>query len=158
MSGFFAFVLNLLSKPAIFYLDQWQCKWSALPWKFQGKFQEIPHYLFLVTLENSSLFLINPWKFHMLVFWYPWKFHILNPAVCFFFLEQPIRRNCSSNVRLKPPKFWVQIKFIWFLELFISESAYPRPRRLASILQVKTLLGMILEKTKFSISMQLINP
>ena len=40
----------------------------------------------------------------------------------------------------------------------MSESAYPRPRRLASILQVKTLLGMILEKTKFSISMQLINP
>ena len=26
MSGFSAFVLNLLSRPAMFYLDQWQCK------------------------------------------------------------------------------------------------------------------------------------
>ena len=37
---------------------------------------EIPHYFFLVTLVNSTSFLINPWKFHMPFLWYPWKFHI----------------------------------------------------------------------------------
>ena len=30
---------------------------------------EIPDYFFLVTLGNSSLFLINFWKFRMLFFW-----------------------------------------------------------------------------------------
>ena len=39
-----------------------------------------------------------------------------------------IRRNCSSNVRLETPKLGVQSKFIWFLEIYISES--PNPRRL----------------------------
>ena len=37
-----------------------------------------------------------------------------------------IRRNCSSNVRLETPKLGVQSKFIWFLEIYISESANPR--------------------------------
>ena len=43
---------------------------------------EITHYFFLVTLGNSTTFLINPWKFHSmwLFLWYPWKFHILNPS------------------------------------------------------------------------------
>ena len=43
---------------------------------------EITHYFFLVTLGNSTSFLINPWKFHSmwLFLWYPWKFHILNPS------------------------------------------------------------------------------
>ena len=27
---------------------------------------EIPHYFYVVTVENSTSFLINPWKFHML--------------------------------------------------------------------------------------------
>ena len=59
-----------------------------------------------------------------------------------------IRRNCSSNVtvRLKTPKFGIQSKFIWFLELYISESANPRK---VSILQDETPPGMILEKTNF---------
>ena len=39
---------------------------------------------FLVTLGNSTLFLINPLKFHMLFLWYPWKLHILNPPVWIF--------------------------------------------------------------------------
>ena len=41
---------------------------------------EISHF-FLVTLGNSTSFLINSWKFHSmwLFLWYPWKFHILNP-------------------------------------------------------------------------------
>ena len=57
----------------------------------------IPHYFFLVTLGNSTSFLINPWKFHMLFLWYHWKFHILNPArlpsppsVSFFFWNSPL--------------------------------------------------------------------
>ena len=55
------------------------------PWKFH-KFlfwTEIPHYFFLVTLLGT-LFLINPWKFHMLFLWYPWIFHILKPPCLFF--------------------------------------------------------------------------
>ena len=50
---------------------------------------EIPHYFSLVTLGNSTSFLINPWKFHMPFLWYPWKFHIypLPPVLFWFFLE-----------------------------------------------------------------------
>ena len=50
-------------------------------WKFQGQKQrplEIPHNFFLITLGNSTLFLINLWKYHMLFLSYPWKFHMLN--------------------------------------------------------------------------------
>ena len=47
-------------------------KLCQVPWKFQGEKQralEIPHYFFLVSLAgNSTSFLINPWKFHMLFF------------------------------------------------------------------------------------------
>ena len=56
-------------------------------WKFQGQKQrplEIPHYFFLGNHGNSTSFLINPWKFHMLFLWYPLKFHILNPLVWIF--------------------------------------------------------------------------
>ena len=56
--------------------------------KNQNPWLEIPHYFFLVTLGNSTLFLINPWKFYMLFLWqldwYSWKFHILNPSCLFF--------------------------------------------------------------------------
>ena len=59
--------------------------------KFQGQKPrplEIPHDFFLVTPGNSTSFLINLWKFHMLFLWYPWKFHIFNPLPCLFvFLE-----------------------------------------------------------------------
>ena len=60
-----------------------------------------------------------------------------------FFVQ--IRRNCSSNltVKLKTPKLGLQSKFIWFLELYISGSAYSRK---VSILQVETEPGLILEK------------
>ena len=44
-----------------------------------GNSTVFPQYFFLVTLGNSTLLLINCWKFHMLFLWYPWKFHILNP-------------------------------------------------------------------------------
>ena len=45
-------------------------------------------FFFLVTPGNSTSFLINLWKFHMLFLWYPWKFHIFNPLPCLFiFLE-----------------------------------------------------------------------
>ena len=79
-------------------------KTKLQPWKFhkfllptslgnsktknQNPWLEIPHYFFLVTLGNSTLFLINPWKFYMLFLWqfdwYSWKFHILNPSCLVF--------------------------------------------------------------------------
>ena len=73
-------------------------KLCKIPWKFQGQKQrlpEIPHYSFLVTLGNSTLFIINPWKFHMLFLWYPWKLHILNivkphPFLFDFFWNSPL--------------------------------------------------------------------
>ena len=84
-----------LPPPGIFYFFTRPLKFPEKilnPWIFHkivlnpGKFQdqkqrplEIPHYFFLVTLGNSTLFLFDPWKFHMLFLWYPWKFHILNP-------------------------------------------------------------------------------
>ena len=42
------------------------------PWKF---------HTFFITFGNSTSFLFNPWKLHILFLWYPWKFHILNPPV-----------------------------------------------------------------------------
>ena len=53
------------------------------------------HITFLVTLGNSTLFIINPWKFHMLFLWYPWKLHILNivkphPFLFDFFWNSPL--------------------------------------------------------------------
>ena len=53
---------------------------------------EFPHYFFLVTLGNSTSFLINPWKLHMLFLWYAWKFHILNPSCLDFFWNIPIQQ------------------------------------------------------------------
>ena len=49
----------------------------------------------LVALGNSTSFLINPWKFHMLFVWYHCKFHILNPPApsppcLFFFWNSPM--------------------------------------------------------------------
>ena len=55
---------------------------SEIPWTFKRQKPrplEIPQYFFLVTLGNSTLLLINRWKFHVLFLWYLWKFHILNP-------------------------------------------------------------------------------
>ena len=57
----------------------------------------IPYYFFLVSLlGNSTSFLINPWKFHMLFLWYPWKFHILSkhhPVWIFFWKKLPIAQE-----------------------------------------------------------------
>ena len=44
---------------------------------------------FLVTLGNSTSFLLNPWKFRMLFLWYPLKSHILNLRFNFFW-DSPI--------------------------------------------------------------------
>ena len=89
--SFFTLPLEILDKtklnPWIFHkivLDP-----SEISTKAKNKVKtplEILHYfLFLVTLENSILFLIKPWKCQMQFFWYPWKFHILNPPSCRFF-------------------------------------------------------------------------
>ena len=60
---------------------------------------EIPHDFFLITPGNSTLFLINTWKFHLLFLQYPWKFHILNsprpPSV--WFLEWPIPEKIQNS-------------------------------------------------------------
>ena len=58
-------------------------------WKF--------HIFFLVTLGNSTLFLINLWKFHMLFLWYSWKFHILKPLCLFFFWNSPLCHHHSLD-------------------------------------------------------------
>ena len=70
---FLVLLLKLSSKQ--YRVSQWvirrngneeKRKWK---WKFQGQKQrplEIPYYFFLVTLGNSTTFLINPWKFYML--------------------------------------------------------------------------------------------
>ena len=86
--GIFQFLTLLLEVSDKTKLNPWIFhKLCLIPCKFQGQKQrplEIPHYFFLVTLGNSTSFLINPWKFHMLFLWYPWKFHILNPLFGFF--------------------------------------------------------------------------
>ena len=75
----------LKTPPGIFYLFTWLLKFldkKLNPWIFHKialNPWEIPHYFFLVTLGNSTLFLIDPWKSHMLFLWYPGKFHILTP-------------------------------------------------------------------------------
>ena len=54
-------------------------------WKF--------HMVFFISPGNSTVFVINPWKFHLLILEYSWKFHILTPplsppsTVCLFFLK-----------------------------------------------------------------------
>ena len=61
---------------------------------------EISHYFFLVTLGNSTSFLINSWKFHSmwLFLWYPWKFHILNPPPLYL-----------RGGRVGPSKYWTEV-------------------------------------------------
>ena len=63
---------------------------------------EITHCFFLVTPGNSTSFLINPWKFHMLFRWYSWKLHILNPPCLVFFWNSPLicwpRKNSAQPV------------------------------------------------------------
>ena len=57
--------------------------------------------LLLITLGNSTSFLINPWKFHMLFLWYPWKFHIHNPPPpCLeFFRNSPtVAQKCPNKL------------------------------------------------------------
>ena len=85
-----------------------------ISWKSQGQTPrrlEIPDYLFLVTLWNSTSFLINPWKFHMLFLWYPWRFHILNPTCLIFFWNSPfsaedITSEYGSLLRLEYFYYW----------------------------------------------------
>ena len=55
---------------------------------------------------------------------------------------------------MKAPKLGVQSKFNWFLKLYISGSTNSK----VGNLQVETLLGILFEKTKFSISKQVVNP
>ena len=99
---------TFLKKPLEFfsfllYLWKFQTKQSStpgnsaklcfIPWKFQAQKPrplEIPHDFFLVTLGNSTSFLIKLWKVHMLFLWYPWKFHIFNLPCLVFFWNSPI--------------------------------------------------------------------
>ena len=51
---------------------------------------EIPHDFFLITLGNSTSFLIDPWNFYMFFPQYPWKFHVLNPPCLDFLWNSPL--------------------------------------------------------------------
>ena len=53
---------------------------------------EIPHDFFLMTPGNSMLFLINSWKTYLLFLLYPWKFHILNPPATSKIILQAIKQ------------------------------------------------------------------
>ena len=70
---FFTLTLEILDKTK---LNPWMLHkivLDPLEIPIQGQKQrplEIPHYFFLVTLGNSTLFLINTWKFDMLFLWY----------------------------------------------------------------------------------------
>ena len=64
---------------------------------------EILHEVFLVFLWNSTLFLINHWKFCMLFYEFSWKFYMVTlPLPCLdFFWNSPISKTlCSSNTFL----------------------------------------------------------
>ena len=57
------------------------------PWKSQGQKPRPMEIL---------LFLIDPWKFHMVFLQYCWKFHLLNPNPCLdFFWNSPVRIFCT---------------------------------------------------------------
>ena len=101
-------------------------KTKLQPWKFhkfllatslgnsktknQNPWLEIPHYFFLVTLGNSTLFLINPWKFYMLFLWqfdwYSWKFHILNPSCLVFSRMGQSHYRASTKTFVTLSRFW----------------------------------------------------
>ena len=79
--------------------------------KFKNKDPlEIQLYFFLVTLGNSTLFLIiSPIrKFCMLFLWYPWKFHIMNPPVCIF--SGIVELHLSHAISYEQYSLWS-----WFL-------------------------------------------
>ena len=59
---------------------------------------EIPHYFFLVTLGNSTSFLINSRKLHMPFIWYPWKFNILNLFDIRVWIFSGIAQSTSSQL------------------------------------------------------------
>ena len=90
--------------PGIFHfftLPQGNSRQKAPPWKVHRflldpveipnpKLLEIPHYFFLVTLGNSTSFLMNPWKFHMLFLWLLLEIPYSQPPVCLFFRDSPM--------------------------------------------------------------------
>ena len=69
---------------------------------------EIPHYFFLVTLGNTTSFLINARKFHMLFLWYPWN----RGAVCFFFWNSPLHTENFLQELFMPESIWTQFKVL----------------------------------------------
>ena len=62
--------------------------------------EEIPHEFFLITPENSTCFLIDPWNLHMLFFQYISKFHVLNPPYPCFFLEQQPNHDLNQKIMM----------------------------------------------------------
>ena len=85
---------------------------TKLCWKFQGQKQrplEIPYYLFLVTLGNSTSFLINPWKSQ--IFENPGIFHF------FYFTSGSSRQN-----KAQPLAGWI------FHKIVLDPLEIPRPK------------------------------
>ena len=62
---------------------------------------------------NSTSFLINPWKFHMLFLWYPWKFHFLNPTCLFFFWNSPYVTLPLEILEKTKLHLWILHKVVW---------------------------------------------
>ena len=95
--------------PGIFHL-------FTLPWKFQIKQNSTPGYS-TKTPRNSTSFLINPWKFHMLFLWYPWKFHILNPPNINWLSEKVWDVHIMEKNVYCPSLYTFPIQyFLYFLE------------------------------------------
>ena len=78
-----------------FLLYPWKCQAKQIftpghsgnlcltPWLGESKVKIQPRRSIWKLHINSTSFLINPWKFHMLFLQYPWKFYIL--TLLFFF-------------------------------------------------------------------------
>ena len=78
-----------------FLLYPWKCQAKQIftpghsgnlcltPWLGESKVKIQPRRSSWKLYINSTSFLINPWKFHMLFLQYPWKFYIL--TLLFFF-------------------------------------------------------------------------
>ena len=97
---FFSVPLEIPGKIKLHY---WKFgKIMYIPRKLKAKNSrtlEISHEFVLVSLGNSTLFLINPWKFCILFLVYSWKFSISSPSppVWIFSGIVQSRRPCTGS-------------------------------------------------------------
>ena len=86
---------------------------------------EIPHDFFLITLGNTSMLLINPWKCHLLFFKNPGNSYA-QPSVFLFFSGRAqsisMKKVISSQSRkLNPPlpQLWHDLHFTSWLASYL---------------------------------------